>query len=66
MPCDNPDHDLFPHYGVAPHKHDMRGGSFIGSTRIEPKESWPQNFIEDPEEPGCGTYICPSCLGKDA
>lgn len=52
---------FFPYYGLAPHTHDLSGGSFIGSTRIAPKETWPKNFIEDPEAETCGTYVCPDC-----
>lgn len=45
MKCQNESCDCFPVYGVAPHKHigitdDPK--SFIGSTRIEPKEKWPE------------------------
>lgn len=54
---------VFPYYGLAPHKHDMSKGTFIGSTRIEPKSEWPENFEPDPEtEGGSGTYVyCPIC-----
>ncbi len=61
--CKNPDcADIYPHYGVAPHTHDLSGGSFIGSTRTKPKDQWPENFVEDAEAEGCGTYYCPDCL----
>lgn len=62
MTCKNPDHDMYPYYGLAPHRHDLSGGSFIGSTRTEPKETWPAHFKEDPEAPGCGVYSCPDCV----
>lgn len=52
---------VYPMYGVAPHHHDLSGG-IIGSTVIDPCESWPANFTEDPEEPGCGVYThCLHC-----
>ena len=53
----------FPHYGLAPHWHDLsKTGSILGSTVIDPKETWPENFDEDPEAPGLGTYAhCPKC-----
>ena len=63
--CDDGTGDCaYPMYGLAPHKHNLQktGGTIIGSTEIEPKESWPDNFIEDPESPGCGIYAeCPGC-----
>lgn len=63
MECKNEDCDLFPYYGVGPHQHDLSvTGSFIGSTKIDPKEKWPKNFVEDREEPGCGTWYCPDCF----
>jgi len=65
MSCQSEKHEWFPQYGVAPHTHDLSSGSFIGSTRVTPKSEWPPNFTEDPEVPGCGTYECPDCLGKD-
>jgi hypothetical protein len=55
---------MFPHYGIAPHTHDLSKGTFIGSTRTLDKKDWPKNFIEDPDEPGLGTYVCPECLGR--
>lgn len=51
----------FPCYGVAPHKHvglTDDHSSIFGSTRIIPKNEWPDNFEEDPDAPGCGTYYC--------
>jgi len=52
----------YPSYGVAPHGHDMtKTGNIFGSTVIEPEEKWPPYFKEDPEAPGCGTYVCPDC-----
>lgn len=60
--CNYKYHEMFPNYGLAPHKHDLSSGSFIGSTRVEPEEKWPKNFIEDPGCKGCGVYYCPECL----
>ena len=63
--CENQECDLFPHYGLAPHKHDLsKTGSFIGSTVVIDKKDWPKNFIEDESEPGMGTYYCPYCFEK--
>lgn len=63
--CEHPEHDLFPHYGLAPHGHNLKlTGSFLGSTVSIQKAEWPPNFIEDPDEPWMGTYECPECLGK--
>ena len=53
-------------YGLGLHKHDLVSGSFIGSTRMEPKEKWPDNFFEDPECPGCGVWTCKTCDGNGA
>ena len=48
---------VFPYYGLAPHTHDVRG-----NTRILPKDQWGDNFREDPDAPGQGTYLrCPKC-----
>lgn len=49
-------------YGLAPHRHV--GDSFIGSTKTEPKETWPGNFFEDLEAPGCGVWNCETCEGQ--
>lgn len=66
--CELPDDEgcAFPWYGLAPHSHDMaRTGSFIGSTVLEPRDTWPKNFREDPDCEGCGTYeYCPHCAGE--
>ena len=52
---------VYPYYGVAPHTHDTTNG-IIGSTRVLPTTSWPDNFVEDAECPGQGVYIrCPNC-----
>lgn len=52
------------HYGLAPHTHDLSGGSFIGSTREISKDQWPSNFTEDPEEPGLGFWTCDNCVQR--
>ena len=54
---------LYPYYGMAPHRHDLsKTGSFIGSTVVDPKDSWPDNFVEDEPGAGCGVYTkCPVC-----
>lgn len=60
--CGTKECEMYPYYGVAPHTHDLsKTGSFIGSTVYVPKKNWPNNFHEDPEEPGLGTYTCPKC-----
>lgn len=66
MPCEQCDNGdggcVFPYYGVAPHTHDLSSGSFIGSTRILPREQWGDNFREDLDCPGCGVYMrCSNC-----
>lgn len=53
--------DIYPEYGLAPHYHDLaKTGSIIGSTKFLPREGWPDNFVEDEEDPGCGVYFCPN------
>jgi len=63
--CTDPDGcSCMPMYGLAPHRHgqltDKIGVSF-GGTALLPKEEWPDNFIEDAEIPGMGTWFCPWC-----
>lgn len=66
--CKNQNCDMYPYYGLAPHKHvgvlADRPETMIRSTVIKPKEAWPKNFEEDPESPGCGVYYCPDCLER--
>ena len=63
--CDYEGHEFYPQYGVGPHTHDIAGaGGIIGSTRLFTKKDWPKNYTEDPECEGCGTYVCPECLGN--
>lgn len=62
------EHCVFPLYGLAPHNHNREktGGSFIGSTEIKDKSTWPENFTEDPEAKGCGSYdYCLKCAALD-
>jgi hypothetical protein len=57
---DGEGHCIFPYYGVAPHTHAQ--GPVIGGTQIKPREQWPENFEEDSDCEGCGTYTyCPRC-----
>jgi hypothetical protein len=51
-------------YGMAPHGHGMsRTGSIIGSTVVQPKDTWPPNFTPDPDADGCGVWTCEQCKG---
>jgi hypothetical protein len=54
----------FPHYGVAPHVHNVSlNNLFIGSTVIIPKTKWPENY--DDVDDGCGIYYCPNTNCKN-
>ena len=65
---------IYPYYGMAPHVHDLSGGSFIGSTVLLPMSTYPKNFEPDPEQveewkktglaPAQGTWYCPKCGKK--
>ena len=58
------DGEIYPYYGLAPHKHDMtKTGSIIGSTVIDPESEWPSNFHPDAEDSGAGVWTCPNCDG---
>lgn len=64
--CDDGDGGcIYPYYGLAPHTHAGVTGdpkSFFGSTRMLPKAEYPENFSEDPEQPGMGTFThCLHC-----
>lgn len=51
---------IYPHYGLAPHKHTVtESGIVFAGTIILEKETWPTNFIEDKDCEGCGTWECP-------
>ena len=49
----------YPTYGVGPHVHS--GNSMISATVALPKEQWPENYSEDPDCPGLGTWWCSAC-----
>ena len=55
---------IYPYYGLAPHTHNLSiSGGFIGSTDFTSKAEWPDNFNEDPEAEGCGSYThCLHCM----
>lgn len=51
---------IYPMYGLAPHKH--QADSMMGSTVVEDEPIWPDNFCEDHEAPGLGSYnYCLHC-----
>lgn len=53
----------YPYYGLAPHSHE--GKYWIGSTVMDDKSTWPENFKEDPDCPGMGTFkYCAHCKGN--
>jgi hypothetical protein len=69
MPCKHCDDGeggcAYPYYGMAPHKHV--GTEMAGSTVLDPKDEWPDNFSEDAESPGCGVWTeCPVCGAPNA
>ncbi len=65
--CDDGDGNcVFPYYGVAPHTHALPAPThptdWIGSTRLLPRDKWGNNFREDEDSPGQGTYLrCGTC-----
>ena len=71
--CDDPMHEYFPQYGVAPHEcFYKRGPEYtIGQSLLKPRDEWPDNFIlevEPDEDPAtitypnaCGVFYCPTC-----
>lgn len=61
--CTDPDGlPCFPQYGLAPHKHKPIGTASGWMVTVQsPREEWPENFMEDPDEPGTGIYWCPHC-----
>lgn len=60
--CTDPNGDpCCPWYGKAPHTHGEEIGHGIIVTATLPREEWPDTFVEDPDEPGMGTYYCPHC-----
>lgn len=61
--CTDPDgQPCYPIYGVGPHTHAGVGENpLLGPTQPLPREHWPANFRENPEEPGHGLWWCPQC-----
>lgn len=63
MPCyyctDEDGVPCFPIYGVGPHTH--RNGPVSGPVVHAPPSEWPENYLEDPDCPGHGTWWCPHC-----
>jgi hypothetical protein len=57
----DPCYDIYPYYGVGPHVHegvDLENPiTIISSTRMLPKEEWPDNY--DDCDDGCGMWYCP-------
>lgn len=52
----------FPSYGPAPHTCFYKiDDAVIGQSVTLPRDQWLDNFQEDPDCPGCGTYWCPYC-----
>lgn len=49
--------------GLAPHKHTLNSLDRISGTLFEPREKWPDNFTQDGDEYGVGTYVCSHCKG---
>jgi hypothetical protein len=48
--------DIYPYYGVGPHKHLVDPGVSF-STIKTPKEEWPGNYVDTDD--GCGMWYCP-------
>lgn len=74
--CTNPDCNIYPMYGCAPHEcYWRKPGGFeenkIGTSTIEPFSKWPDNFLAEinphisvnPQISYglCGVYYCPEC-----
>jgi hypothetical protein len=61
--CTDPDGSpCYPMYGVGPHTCFYKiPGAKIGQSVPLPKEEWPENYQEDPDDPGMGTYWCQHC-----
>jgi len=65
----DPCFDIFPYYGIMPHEHrvSVQDGKLVSlGTVFLDKEKWPDNFVEDTDAPGCGTFYCPNkkCKAK--
>lgn len=61
--CANSDGtSCFPSYGPAPHSCFYKlTGAEIGESQALPRDEWPDNFQEDADCAGLGTYWCPHC-----
>lgn len=59
--CSNPDCNIYPFYGVAPHICYYKLGLSIGQSFFFNKKDDPDNFVRDKYDPECGTYFCPEC-----
>ena len=58
--CTDPDGlPCFPMYGQGPRRHEQ--GPVSGRAIPLPSSEWPDNYLEDPEWPGMGTWWCPHC-----
>lgn len=57
----DPCYDIYPYYGVGPHVHEGFDPedpiTIIGSTRMLPKEEWPDNYVDTDD--GAGMWYCP-------
>lgn len=52
----------YPVYGVGPHAgFQLSNGSLVSIHRPLPPEQWPDNYREDPDNPGIGTWWCQFC-----
>lgn len=60
MSCELCKNGQYPHYGLAPHRHNAA----LGNTGFHEQESWPANFEPDLDDDGnpmpIGTYYCPA------
>jgi len=72
--CKNQECNLYPYYGVAPHKcfYKLGKDKTIGESELIPSNKWPKNFVVEVEDgeteesakypSACGVYYCPDCL----
>ena len=60
----DPCFEIYPYFGLAPHKHSIADNGCVVGTMLEPQEKWPDNFVET--ENGCGLWYCPNkkCKAK--
>ena len=60
--CADPDCASYPSYGPVPHICYYKiPEAKLGQSKVLPKESWPDNVVEDENCPGLSTTYCPSC-----